>query len=209
MEDFMEENEEINYPPWGLPPLDKKSVREVPFPEMTDKHMDDVKWLGQYTSVVKKCKPKDKQPNKPWCIYKHDVKKQPKGFPKHYPTKEDAEEGLRLMQIYKHKSSNNFYYHVTPAENVESILEKGLLPKSPEDIKDKKAVYLFPDKATAEEALMNWLGDRFEDEDLALLKIDKSVLQEQEIKIIPGEVGYEVMSLQPIPREAISVEEML
>lgn len=158
MEDFMEPNEEINYPPWGLAPLDKKSVREVPYPEMSDKHLDDVKWLGQYTSVV--------------------------------------------------KSSNNFYYHVTPAENVESILEHGLLPKSPEDLKDRKAVYLFPDKATAEEALMNWLGDRFEDEDLALLKINKDVLQEQGIKIIPGEVGYELMSLQPIPPGAISVEEM-
>jgi hypothetical protein len=134
----------------------KTSKRQLPFPEMSEKHFDDVKWKGNHTS-----------------------------------------------------GENNYFFHVTPSKNLNSIFKKGLLPKTPKDIEDKKAVYLFPDKDTAEEALLNWLGDRFEDTDLTLLKVNKEVLQKSGIEIIPGDVDYEVLSLQRIPPEAISVEEII
>jgi len=59
IEDFLKIPETFQ-PPYGLPTLDKKSKTEHPFPEMTDKHLDDVKWLGAHTTIVKKCAPEDK-----------------------------------------------------------------------------------------------------------------------------------------------------
>lgn len=60
------------------------------------------------TGVLKKCKKADKQPDRPWCIYKHQesdedkaLKKQPKGWPKHYRTKKDGERALDIMERYR------------------------------------------------------------------------------------------------------------
>lgn len=54
------------------------------------------------TATLKKCREEDAKPGRPWCIYKHDepIDDQPKGWPKTYETKEDAEEGLQLMHIH-------------------------------------------------------------------------------------------------------------
>lgn len=70
-------------------------------------------------------------------------------------------------------------YHATPKNNLSNILAHGLVPKkSPHDPGAKKQIYLFPSIDAADEALMNWLGDRFQDEDemLSLLQIDVSGL---------------------------------
>jgi hypothetical protein len=44
---------------------------------------------------------------------------------------------------------------------------------------EKSGVYVFPDQDSAENAVINWLGDEFdEDEPLTMLKIDVSGLQD-------------------------------
>lgn len=66
-------------------------------------------------------------------------------------------------------------YHVTPTKNLRLIMIYGLVPrKGPRSSKleNKKAVYLFPNLDDVENALMNWLGDEFGDEQLALLKVN-------------------------------------
>lgn len=47
VEKFMD-FEGLDYPPYGLSTLDKKSVRKSPktFPEMSNNMMDDMRWLG-------------------------------------------------------------------------------------------------------------------------------------------------------------------
>lgn len=39
--------------------VENEAVIKVPFPEMTDKHLDDVKWLGKSISVVENIKKKN------------------------------------------------------------------------------------------------------------------------------------------------------
>jgi hypothetical protein len=72
-------------------------------------------------------------------------------------------------------------YHVTPASNLDSIMKAGLRPqvgaRSSQIPGEQSAIYCFPDKTSLEDAMMNWLGDEFdEDEELALLEIDTSNL---------------------------------
>ena len=90
----------------------------------------------------------------------------------------------RAKHLREDDNVNNlpeFVYHVTPARNLRSIVSKGLRPsvgdRSSKIAGEQSAVYCFPDKASLEDALMNWLGDEFdEDEQLALLKIDTTGL---------------------------------
>jgi len=68
-------------------------------------------------------------------------------------------------------------YHVTLASNLDSIMKAGLRPqvgaRSNKITGEQSAIYCFPDKHSVENAMMNWLGDEFdEDEELALLEID-------------------------------------
>lgn len=91
------------------------------------------------------------------------------------------------------------YYHVTLSANVPAILGEGLIPTAPSDMEDEKGIYLFLDKISAEDAVMNWLGDRFEeDEELALL-----TLSGEGLDVHPTTAGYEVISYDPIPPENI------
>ena len=71
----------------------------------------------------------------------------------------------------------NRYFHVTPLKNLESILENGLIPqigeRSLEIGEPIEAVFLFPNFEEMNDALYNWLGEEFDDdEDLAILQID-------------------------------------
>ena len=83
-------------------------------------------------------------------------------------TKEDGQKG-------------KFVYHVTPTKNLQSIAKNGLTPnlgdRSNKISGEVKGIYVFPDKVSAEDAVMNWLGDEFEDEHLTMLKIDISDLE--------------------------------
>lgn len=100
-------------------------------------------------------------------------------------------------------SDENVAYHVTPTKNVKRILAKGLDPKIPLE-GDVEGVYLFPDKITMQDALMNWLGDKFEeDEKLTSLKVDLTRVE----RPIESDVGYEIRVIGGIPPEAISIDQ--
>ena len=68
-------------------------------------------------------------------------------------------------------------FHVTPKENIKSILKSGLIPKigyrSQKINEDVPAVYLFTTIEECHNALLNWLGEEFEDVDeLLILEVD-------------------------------------
>lgn len=73
-------------------------------------------------------------------------------------------------------------YHVTPTINIPSIMRDGLVPQVGDRstaMAETPAIYLFPSREHAEDAVMNWLGDEFEDVPLTLLKVsvDPSIIQ--------------------------------
>lgn len=92
--------------------------------------------------------------------------------------------------------NKNFAYHVTPSENLESILADGLIPaiglRSADFGETDNAIYLFPDENALNDGLGNWLGECFEDdEQLAILRVDIEGLEtisevEWEIKCYSG-----------------------
>ena len=95
---------------------------------------------------------------------------------------------------------SNTAYHVTTTSSAHSAQQNGIMPHVPEDSpNDPEAVYLFPDMESVDNALMNWLGDRFaEDEPLSVLAIDTTGL-----RIVPGGANYELISYDPVPPENI------
>ena len=96
------------------------------------------------------------------------------------------------------------YYHITRSENVPLIMKGGLTPSKPDDMQDVEGVYLFKSVTDAEDALMNWLGDRFdEDEPLTLLKVDPRGVGEVDSSC----AGFEVTSVSKIDPQFISVEQ--
>jgi hypothetical protein len=97
-------------------------------------------------------------------------------------------------------------YHVTPSENLDSIMSKGLLPqigdRTRKIVDEKPAIYCFPDKNAMEDAMMNWLGDEFdEDEALALLEIYTAGLKGQ----VTEGAEYEVAITSAIPPQNIRI----
>ena len=72
----------------------------------------------------------------------------------------------------------NRYFHVTPRKNLESILENGLIPqigeRSLEIGEPVEAVFLFPYFEEMNNALYNWFGEEFDDDEdeLIILQID-------------------------------------
>jgi len=97
-------------------------------------------------------------------------------------------------------------YHVTPAENLNQIMSQGLIPQKGERsrkiLDEKPAIYCFPDKNSMEDAVMNWLGDEFdEDEALALLEIDTTGLKGH----VTDGAEYEVAITSAIPVQNIRV----
>jgi GNAT superfamily N-acetyltransferase len=91
-------------------------------------------------------------------------------------------------------------YHVTSKRRLRSILRNGLKVQAPKDMEDVAGVYLFGSKDDAEEAVMNWLGDRFdEDEELVLIKVDGDKVVDRS----SSAAGYEVISTKDIPKEGI------
>ena len=107
---------------------------------------------------------------------------------------------LKLKSILN-EITNKYLYHVSPKKNLASIKQKGILPYAlaPADLSDKKAVYLFKDRDEMEDAITNWLGDKFdEDEPLLCFTIYPSGLD-----IELSNVEYEVISYNPIPPKNI------
>lgn len=59
------------------------------------------------------------------------------------------------------------YYHITPYKNIDSIMRQGLVPqignRSTKQQEEHPAVFLFNDRVSVEDAIMNWYGDEFDD----------------------------------------------
>ena len=99
---------------------------------------------------------------------------------------------------------NESYYHIARSENIPLIMRDGLLPSKPTDMEDVDGVYLFKSRNAAEDALMNWLGDRFGEEvRLTLLKIDPRGVGE----VDSSAAGFEVVSTSKIDPQFVSVEQ--
>lgn len=86
-------------------------------------------------------------------------------------------------------------YHVTPKSNLPSILKNGLVPTIGERsqlLETIPKIYLFPSKENLETALLNWLGQEFEDleEDLIILEIDLSdtIYQSEAFELTVSEI---------------------
>lgn len=96
-------------------------------------------------------------------------------------------------------------YHLTPLTNIAEILRDGLVPRIGERSRlageKHPAIFCFADLTLVDDALMNWLGDYFdEDEPLALLR-----LAAPENLVMGKGAGYEVVVLSPLPAASIEV----
>lgn len=94
-------------------------------------------------------------------------------------------------------------YHVTPTANLPAIKEQGLVPqigpRSQQLGEATAQVYLFPTLTAAEDALMNWLGEEFdEDEPLTMIAVDVDGLH-----LAGHEVGFEVVTTSLITPERL------
>lgn len=95
-------------------------------------------------------------------------------------------------------------FHITPSENVPSILATGLTPQiGPRSIacnEREPRTFFFTSVSAAETALCSWLGEELEDcPSLSLLIIDP-----QEIELSP-DADYEVYCTLPVPPEQITL----
>ena len=91
-------------------------------------------------------------------------------------------------------------YHVTSRKNLASIRRNGLKMHIPKDMDDEEGVFLFKDYGDAEDAVMTWLGDRFdEDEELVVIKVNSRFVQNKSELA----AGFEVISKNDIPPEGI------
>jgi len=97
------------------------------------------------------------------------------------------------------------YYHVTPFDNLKSILAEGLKPQIGERSslggELEPAIYLFESLKAVEHAMMNWLGECYgEDEQVSLLAIDFL-----ESKQANPDVEFEIVISEAIPLSLISI----
>lgn len=99
-------------------------------------------------------------------------------------------------------------YHVTLMSNLASILDRGLIPQIGDNSKElgetEDRVYAFVNKVETENALLNWLGEIYEEveEDLVILEIDDSHFEF--IFDNNGNVFFECYAYNRIPPSAIT-----
>ena len=107
-------------------------------------------------------------------------------------------------------NKDNRYFHVTPKQNIDSILANGLIAqigeRSEEIGESQEAIYLFPNFEEMNNALANWLGECFEDiDELIILQIDLPkgfpIYKEMDSN---GDEFYEVHCTCNIPEEYIT-----
>lgn len=84
----------------------------------------------------------------------------------------------RILHIINENSDMDMYkvWHVTPSRNVSNILVTGLQPQKGDRSKSanelENGIFVFPDGLSLIDALSNWLGDEFdEDEPLSILEL--------------------------------------
>lgn len=78
---------------------------------------------------------------------------------------------MKLETLLEYANDNAFeFYHVSSSKNRTEILKKGLIPKIGKNSKtygeSAPAIYLFASIEDAKDAVMNWLGDEFDDNDI-------------------------------------------
>ena len=107
------------------------------------------------------------------------------------------------MKIFEVLDKQIIAYHVTPKRNLKYIMKEGLTPQigsnSSSYGETEERLYFFPTVVDAEDAAMNWLGDQYEDEILALLEVDITGIP------MKKDVEWELYTNQPISPERIKV----
>lgn len=102
------------------------------------------------------------------------------------------------------------FFHVTPVENLQSIMKNGLQPqigdRSEQCGEKTKAIYLFHSLEDVDNALYNWLGECFlPDIDLAILQIeipeDFPIIMQKDSN---GDIFFESVCYEEIPAEHIT-----
>ncbi len=117
---------------------------------------------------------------------------------------ESIEEAKKLIEQHKERyevQKNNILYHVSTKKRWNSIKRNGLKMAMPQDTDNEEiGVYLFRNMDDVEDALMNWLGDRFdENEELIVIKVDGSYVN----RLSPNAAGFELIVKNNIPKEGI------
>ena len=103
---------------------------------------------------------------------------------------------IKLKDILFEMSNNNFVYHLTKLSNLDNIKREGLKPSVPSDMTtEDEGVYVFKTEEDAEDALQNWYGDRYsEDDEFAILTIKTDGL-----RLFSTLADYEYVSYETIP----------
>lgn len=113
---------------------------------------------------------------------------------------------MKISEILKEDNGQQYAFHVTPAKNVKWIMQDGLEPSigtaSASYGEDEERLYLFPTRTDAEDAVMNWLGDQYESDILALLQVDITGIP------VKKDVDWEYYTDSPIPPDRIKVLSM-
>lgn len=113
-----------------------------------------------------------------------------------------------LLQVSP-KDKSRCFFHVTPMENVQNIMEHGLVPqigeRSGAQGEETPAIYLFPTRDDMDNALSNWLGEWFEDAygpdaELAVIKVS---LPKDVYVHYDRTVPYECYVTEPIPSKQL------
>lgn len=111
-----------------------------------------------------------------------------------------------LINLVEHYGVSRTYYHVTLVDNLANISEHGLMPSVGDrsrQLGESSAIFLFPDQESAEDAVMGWLGDQFEEDDtFALLEVH--VPEDIEVLKTDG-VDWEIYVKAQIPPTCIKV----
>lgn len=95
-------------------------------------------------------------------------------------------------------------WHVTRRSSVPRILRQGLVPRrgrlSRSAKEAEKAIYVFPDSTSLEDAMTNWLGDEMENESLSLLEltVPRDWVEQHDVR-------WEAQIRQPVPPDHIRV----
>lgn len=99
------------------------------------------------------------------------------------------------------------YFHSTPKANWDGIQREGLVPQigpRSEVIESESLVFMFKSEDDLDNALINWFGELFEDEDDDFELVTMKITLPDDFEILFDEnVGYECMSKKPIPPEFI------
>jgi hypothetical protein len=107
---------------------------------------------------------------------------------------------ITFLKFLENNLNRNFY-HVTTEDNYNNIMKDGILPQIGQrsiNVETKPQIFLFVDKSSMEDAVMNWLTDEFdEDENLVVLQV--TLPQDFPIKVNGSEVTTDI----PIPPKYI------